>query len=211
MKITVFGSSGGIGRFVVSHALAEGYEVKAYVRSPEKITVSHQNLELIKGELNDYQKITEAISGAAAVISALGPSMDPNYTGFPVLEGHQNIVKAMKAENVSRFITLATPSVPFEKDVSSDITDRPPILAKQYLPVAYKEIVQVGDLVRDSGLDWTIVRILHPTDDPATGIVRVSFGDREIKPDLSREDIAAFILGQVKDTTYIHSMPIIGG
>lgn len=38
MKIAVFGATGGIGKFVVKHALEKGYEVNAYVRNPQKIT-----------------------------------------------------------------------------------------------------------------------------------------------------------------------------
>ncbi|MFP2961134.1 NAD(P)H-binding protein [Myxococcus sp. 1LA] len=34
MKIAIFGATGGIGRFVVKHALNRGHEVRAYVRNP---------------------------------------------------------------------------------------------------------------------------------------------------------------------------------
>ena len=94
--ITIFGGSGGIGKFLVKLALDEGYYVKAYLRNPNKITLSHPNLEVIKGELNDFQGIEKAISGSNAVVSTLGVSMKYTYEGFPILDGHKNIIKAMK-------------------------------------------------------------------------------------------------------------------
>jgi putative NADH-flavin reductase len=209
MIITVFGGSGGIGKLLLKQALDKGYQVKAYVRNPDKITFSHPNLELIKGELYNFQAIKYAISGSDAVVSTLGSPVKYSYEGYPILEGHKNIINAMKDENVTRFITLATPSVKFKKDKASVTTILPGIIARIVLPRAYKEIVQIGNLVASSGLDWTVVRILAPKNTPATGRVNVSFGDKKIKFAISREDIAAFMLKQVKDLNYTHSMPII--
>lgn len=59
----------------------------------------------------------EAVSNADAVISALGAPLNYSYKGYPILEGHKNIIDAMNTENVSRFITLATPSIKFHKDI----------------------------------------------------------------------------------------------
>lgn len=210
MTITIFGASGAIGTLLVKQALEGHYHVKAYVRNPGKITISHPNFKLIKGELNDFDEINKAISGSDAVISTLGPSMNIRAKGYPILEGHQNILKAMETQKVSRFITLATPSVKFEKDKAALITKLPAIMAKLFLPRAYREIVQIGDLVKSSNLDWTIVRIISPTNNPAMGIINVSFGDKKLKFSLSRADIARFMLDQVTKSRYIHSMPIIG-
>jgi len=113
MIITIFGGSGGIGKFLINYAIEEGYQVKAYVRNPNKIDLYNPNLEVIKGDLNDLQGIRKAISGAYAVISTLGSPLNYSYNGYPVLDGHKNIIAAMHAENISRFITLATPSVKF--------------------------------------------------------------------------------------------------
>lgn len=216
MKVTIFGASGNIGRLVVKKALAEGYDVKACIRGSSikglsDVTVfANPHLEIIEGELSDYQKIEKAVMGADAVISTLGPSMNITAKGYPVFEGHKNIVKAMTAQKVRRFITIGTPSIRFEKDKMSVITIFPTIMASIMLRRAYKEIVQIGDMVKSSNLDWTIVRFLQPTNNPATGNIKVTFGDSKIKFAIPREDIAAFVLKQVKDPQYICSMPIIG-
>jgi len=105
---------------------------------------------------------------------------------------------------------LATPSVKFKKDVSSIATRFPTLLAKLFLPKAYKEIVQIGIIVATSNLDWTIVRILAPKNAPAKGEIKITFGEKKIKFSISRADIADFMLNQTKDNQYLHSMPIIG-
>lgn len=209
MKVTVFGASGGIGKFIIKEALEKGYKVNAYVRNNSKLSINHDNLNVIEGELNNYNTILQAIEGSHAVISALGPSLKMNAKGFPILEAHKNIVKAMQNLNITRFITLATPSVKFEKDSKSLATIIPIVAAKIGLPRAYKEIVGIGDVVKDSNLNWTIVRIIAPVDDN-TGVAKVSFGDTKIKFKISREEIAKFMLEQLEDSKYIKSMPIIG-
>lgn len=210
MEITIFGASGGIGRLLVEQALDAGYMVKAYVRNPSKLELTHQNLEIIKGELSDFENIRTAIAGVDAVISTLGPPLKRNYKGWAILDAHINIVKAMEMEGVNRFITIATPSVNFNWDISSITTKMPTVMAKLLFPKAYKEIVMVGNVVSDSSLDWTIVRIIAPNNKPLTGSVKVTFGETKIKWGISRADIAAYLLLQVEDAQQIYSMPIIG-
>ncbi|MGI4729139.1 MAG: hypothetical protein ACRYGB_11260, partial [Janthinobacterium lividum] len=71
----------------------------------------------------------------------------------PITIGHQNIVSAMKAEGVTRLITIGTPSIKFEKDRRSMATVVPGILARIIFPKPYREIVAIGKLVKSSGLD----------------------------------------------------------
>jgi hypothetical protein len=116
------------------------------------------------------------------------------YKGYPLLTGYENIIKAMKENSVSRFITIATPSVKSEQDQPSVATIVQGILARIIFPKPYKEIVRIGKLVVSSGLDWTIVRFIAPKDSPVAGNVKVTFGDKKINFSVSRADIAGFIL-----------------
>ena len=116
----------------------------------------------------------------------------------------------MRTQGVTRLIDWATPSVPFEGDQHSFLTVVPGILAGIALTQAKREMVEIGTLVRQSGLDWTLVRFLAPKDTPYTGKVKVGFGDVRMRFSISREDIAAFMVDQVESSRYLHSMPIIG-
>ena len=144
------------------------------------------------------------------MISTPGPPLKRKYDVFAVLEGHKNFVTAMELAKIRRFITIATPSVKSTEDKPSLVTKMPAILAKLFFPSACLEIVQVGELVKRTQLDWTIVRFIAPNNKPETGKEKATFGDKKISWGISRTDIAAFLLTQIEDKQYIRSMPIIG-
>lgn len=210
MKIAVFGASGGIGKFIVKHALDKGYDVNAYVRNPSKVDVSHKNLTVFTGELDNDTRIKQAITDCDAVISALGVPMKFTYDKMNSLEGHKNIILAMQQLGVTRLIDWATPSVKFPAGKSSFITIMPGIIAGFLFPKAKKEIIAICDAIKATDLHWTIVRFVAPKNRPYTGNIKVGFGDKKMNFNISREDIAAFMLNQVEDKKYLYSMPIIG-
>jgi putative NADH-flavin reductase len=209
MKIAVFGASGAIGRLFIDQALKEGHQLHLYIRKKEGLPQS-DNSQVFIGELSDFDQIKRAIDGTDAVVSLLGPALKRSYPGMPIATGHEHIIRAMKTLGVSRFITIATPAVPFEKDSTSVVTVFPKIMARLFLPKPYKEIVASGELTKSSGLDWTIVRFLAPVDGAATGKVKVTFGDKKIGFKITRADIAAFVLKELSNREYVRSMPIIG-
>lgn len=102
MNVTVFGATGQIGRLVVGDLLAGGHDVTAYVRNPAKLGHRDPRLVTVIGELSDEARIRQAVRGADAVISALGPLLRHGSTGAPVTDGTKNIVAAMQTEHVGR-------------------------------------------------------------------------------------------------------------
>ena len=208
MNVLIFGATGGIGKWTVEFAKKKGYLVTVYVRNARKIIDS--SIRVIEGELDDYRKMEEAMSGQDAVIWCVGIAMKRNYEGMPSVEGHRNLLKAMKKAGVTRLIDWGTPSIPFEKDEKSVITVIPGILAELFLTKAKKEMVEIGHMLSESDIDWTLVRFMAPKDTSYTGKVKVSFGKRKMKFAISRADIASFMVEQVEDGTYVRSMPIIG-
>ncbi len=138
MKIAVFGATGGIGKFVVKHALEKGYEVNAYVRTPDKLKIDNKNLKVFVGQVSDYEKIKETINGCDGVIIALGISMKFGYEDTSSLIAHENIIKAMNETNVKRLIDWSTPSIKYKEDKPSFATIVPGILASIFLPKAKK-------------------------------------------------------------------------
>jgi putative NADH-flavin reductase len=210
MHVTVFGASGNIGKLIVEQALANGHFLNAYVRNISKLKVTHPHLHIVEGELDNKVGIKSVLNEADVVISVLGPPLVRNYEGMPLAEAHKHIISAMKEKGIKRFITLATPSVKFEKDKKSIATVLPGIMAKLFFPKPYKEIMEIGEIMKNSKLDWTVVRIIAPNNKPATGKIKVSFGDEKLSFGISRTDIAAFILKESETGSYIKSMPIIG-
>lgn len=210
MHIAVFGASGGVGRHVVQQLLAASHKVTAYVRNAGKLAIVNPNLTVVEGALNQASRIAEALHGADAVISTLGPTLSRSATGLPVTEGTRNIVAAMKAAGVRRFIGIATP-------VIADPRDRPTFKAKLFrlmprlaFPNALAEIDGMTEAVIRSDLDWTIARFISPNDRPGSGTIRSGFlGRDKVGPAISRADIAAFLVGQLTDDRYRRAAPVI--
>ncbi len=108
MKLTVFGATDSTGQQLVEQALAAGHAVIAFVREPSKLPIRYERLTIVQGELTDPTAIERAVTGADAVISALGPRRDVKHQ--PISRGTQNILVAMKKRGVRRFILSSTPS-----------------------------------------------------------------------------------------------------
>jgi hypothetical protein len=65
-------------------------------------------------------------------------------------------------------------------------------------------------LIRESDTDWTIVRVSMLNNNPGTGKIRAGYlGKNQVGTNLSRTDLAAFMLSQVKDRTYLRHAPAI--
>lgn len=210
MKITLFGASGATGKQLVEQALGAGNQVVAYVRNPSKIDPGHERLTILQGELSDTAAIERAVSGADAVINVLGPRPGEDSQIRPLMQGMQNILAAVQKTGVRRLILSSTPS-------ASDPNDSPDLkfkvlvgLIKTTMRPAYEEIVGVAQLVRISATDWTIVRVSMLNNNPGTGKIRAGYlGKKQVGTEISHADLAAFLLGQVRDATWLRQAPVV--
>src|SRR3954451_1265925 len=210
MRLTVFGATGGVGRHVVTQALHRGDHVTAYVRNPAKLDISDPELTVIAGELTDRDAVRRALTGADAVISALGPSLDRKATGMPLVDGTRTIVDAMQAEGVERYIGMATPSLRDERDSRSLLGLIVPLMGRTFLKRAYQELLDMSRIVADSPLDWTIARFTQPKNGERKGTVRAGFlGKAKLGAAITRADIASFLLDQTTDTRFHRAAPAI--
>ena len=210
LNVAVFGASGKIGRHVVDQLLTAGHLVTAYVRNPAKLGVTHPALTVVQGELSDPAGVARAVAGADAVISALGPSLKRSATGTAVTDGTRNIIQAMQAAGVRRYIGLATPAVADERDKPTFKAKVLRTMPRLAFPNALTEITGMTDAVRNSSLDWTIARIVSPNDKPAKGTIRAGFlGRDKVGSAMTRLDIARFLAGQLTDETYLQAAPAI--
>jgi putative NADH-flavin reductase len=208
MRIAVFGATGGTGKQLVKQALAAGDHVVVYVRNPSKLNISHEHLKVVQGELTDEPLIESAVSGADAVISVLGPRGDSKNK--PITRGMQSIIAAMKKQGIRRLIITSTLSAKDPNDPLNFKTKTLVNLVKVTMHDAYEEIVSVAQTVRDSDLDWTIVRLTMLNNDPKSGKVRAGYvGKCEVGTWISRADLADFLLKQVQDTKYLRQAPAI--
>jgi putative NADH-flavin reductase len=105
MKITVFGSTGRTGLHLVDQALARGHAVTVFVRNPGKLGAMRSRVTVMQGDLQSQEQVAQAIAGAEAVVSVLGPTN--NEATFEVSEGTRHILAGMQQYGVRRLIISA--------------------------------------------------------------------------------------------------------
>lgn len=204
MKLAVFGATGGTGRQVVWQALERGDLVQVLVRNPTKLDITHPNLTVITGDVLDPQRVAECVAGVEAVVCSLGNT--PNNPTNIVTQGTQYLIPAMKEAGVSRLVVVSSIGI-------GDSQDQVPfafkMLMRTMLRAAMADKEAQEELVRNSGLDWIIVRPGGLTDGPKTG--QYTFGlDRSIMAGrVSRADVAEFVLRQLMDNTFLRQTPAI--
>jgi uncharacterized protein YbjT (DUF2867 family) len=185
MNLVVLGATGRTGRLVVEQALAAGHTVTALVRSPEKLTTGNSRLRVITGEATDTSALSRALEGADAVISTLGGR------GSVIADSTQAIVAAARAAGVSRVVVLSSWVV--ERD-RMDAATR--LLTGLAMGPVIKDKSAGEQVLRQSGLEWTIVYASLLTDGPANGSVAVlsEGAKRRVSERISRADVAAWMV-----------------
>ena len=206
MKLTIFAATGGVGRQLLGQAVAAGHDVTAVVRSPEKL--SGPSVRVVRADLTaaDPAALESAVGGADAVLSGLGPRS--NADAGIAAQGTAAIVAAMQATDVRRIVVVSAAPV---GTVPSPGRPRPPrhdpgdgfFMRHLFSHVAgtlfgkvYTDLALMEDILRDSGLDWTVVRPPRLSSKPGTGRYRTAYGQNVrggwIVP---RADVAHLMLG----------------
>ena len=185
MKLTIFAATGGIGRQLLDQAVAAGHDVTAIARHPEKLPAG---VRTVRADLTtaDPGTLESAVAGADAVLSALGPR-SASEVGI-VSQGTRAIVRAMAAANVCRIVavsaapigTVPSPGLPNppKNDPGDGFFMRHLFspLVKAVLRKPYADLALMEEILRDSGLDWTVVRPPRLSGRPGTGRYRTAYG-----------------------------------
>lgn len=199
MRLALFGASGGTGRQIAAQALAAGHAVTALARDPDRVrrpdgaplsaADGAQRLRVVAGNVLDPGAVAEVVAGADAVAVVLGTT--PGNPPGVVSAGTAVVLDAMRAAGVRRIVVVSSLGV-------ADSREQVPwwfrllmgtVLRGRFLDKAVQERT-----VRESGLDWTILRPGGLTNGPPTG--RADIGTQaEVRAGLvSRADVAAVAL-----------------
>ncbi len=106
----VTGASGSLGRAVVSRLLADGEQVRGFVRrSPDRPL---QGVEYVVGDLADALAVDKAVEGAETVIHA-GAAMKGGWPEHKsgTVDGTQHIVDACRKHGVKQLVHISSMSV----------------------------------------------------------------------------------------------------
>jgi putative NADH-flavin reductase len=212
-KILIVGASHGTGLEAVNCALAKGYEVRALARHPENSSQDHSRLERVAGDARDRAVLASAITGVDAVIVTLGATADPRVLIFGTTlfsDATRPLIDAMKAANVKRLIVLTGLGAGDSRGHGGFLYDA--ILFPLLLKRVYDDKDVQEQMVRGSGLDWTIVRPGLLTSGPSTGNYHVLEDPTTWRAGtISRADVADFLIRQVTDHRYVGKTPVVIG
>ena len=204
MRLSIVAATGGIGRHLLRQALEAGHHVTAIARSPEKITdpVRTEHADLAHP---DVPSLTGAVADSYAIVSALGART--KLEEGVAWRGTQALIEAAKAAGVRRLIVVsAAPMGTFPSPERPHPPKHDPgdgffmrhlgaPFAKTMFRTHYEDLARMEDVVRDSGLDWTISRPPKLTDGPLTRHYRTAI-DRNVRGgfSVSRADVADHML-----------------
>ncbi|MGE7368773.1 NAD(P)-dependent oxidoreductase [Neorhizobium sp. NPDC001467] len=206
-KITILGATGPTGRHIVSQALRGGYDVTALVRSLAKAS-DMQGARLVVGDARDETALLQAIHGSDAVISALGTPASPFRAVTLLSSVTKSLVKAMEAENVSRLVAISGIGAGDSRGHGGFAFDR--VIFPLLLRHVYADKNRQEAVIRQSGLDWTIVRPAVLNNKPARNAVRALTDLSQFHGgQVSREDVAKFVLDEVQEKVWSRQSPLI--
>ena len=162
MRLAILGATGGIGGHVLDWALQAGHPVHALARSPQALAPA-PGLTVTRGDALDADAVAEVIDGADAVVSALGPR---GAKAPGLLSGAAaNTVAAMQKAGARRLVCVSAAGAYITGDPHMNWLVKailPRVLARQFADTR-----QMEDVIRASGLDWTLVRASRLTGLPA--------------------------------------------
>jgi uncharacterized protein YbjT (DUF2867 family) len=203
-NVLIVGASRGLGLETVRAALGSGYSVRALSRSaPEK---GVPDAEWIEGGATEIATMLRASEGMDAVVTCLGhpPTRRP-VTLFS--QAATVAVAAMRANDVRRLVAVTGLGAGDSRGVGDPLSRilRPLLLGRIYADKDREE-----EIVRASGLDWTILRPAVLTRLPAKGRCDVIVDPARWRAGfVSRADAAQAIVASIGNTALVGATPEI--
>jgi uncharacterized protein YbjT (DUF2867 family) len=211
MKLLVIGASQGTGAEAVRGALARGYEVTGFARSPEKLALEHPKLGRVKGDFHVRESIDSTVGGHDAVLltasaASLGAfRKDPTFFS----RGTALTIDAMKRHGVRRLVVLSALGVGESRKLFNFFLDR--VVRGFVLKLPYEDHERQENLVRESGLEWVIARPSRLTNGPARGRYVATTAIEPVPMTISRADTADFLVRAAVERTWIGQAVQLGG
>ncbi len=207
-RLLVIGATARSSTEIITQGLAAGYDIVGIARRPEEVTLSDPHLTVLKGDVYDQASLEAAMTGKETVISMVGPRVDPmkevpaDFDLFTT--GTANIIAAMQKQGNRRLLVASSLGVEDKFP-----TEKPPpgdprlnwLYNSRYL---YKNMGDMEQLVRESGIEFVIFRPPFLVEEPARNDYRLSVDTESPKGTMmTYADFAAFVLAQVTSGEYL--------
>ena len=152
-KIVLIGASGFVGSVILKELLDRGYEVHALVRNPEKITLSDNNLKVVKADVSSEEEVSRLSKGADAVISAYNPGWTNPNIYQDTLTGYKSIIEGVRKSGVKRLQIVGGAGSLFVAPGKTVVDSG--VIPKEILPGVESLAKVLSDYLRpEKELDW---------------------------------------------------------
>ena len=206
MRVAIFGVTGTVGSELLTQALGAGHEVSVMARTPSKLSGRSELLTVVTGNVRDRAAVGQTLTDCEAVLSTLGATdkHDPDVRRT----GTANIIAGMHEHSIRRLVVMGGFHLSFPGDPHN-------VGQRLIVPILHlsKHLIQdttaMGELIKSSELDWTLVRTPRVTRSQAPGSPEV--GTLKLGPwsSVTRATTASFMLACLNDSAYIRQAPMI--
>jgi len=205
MKVLLIGATGGTGQKILPLLLEAGHAVTALVRRPEAVTVRHEHLVIVSGDIRGPGNIEKAVQGQDAVISAFGPRSLRKDDIQEVMM--RNLVAAMTKYGVKRLVNLSAWGA---QDSHKTISFMQIILQGVLLRNIFADKRRGEKILFASNLDFVNGCPGRLLNEPARGNIKASLDGAGIKHSMTRADVAQWMVEQLTSDTWLRKSPLIG-
>jgi uncharacterized protein YbjT (DUF2867 family) len=184
MDVVIAGGHGQVALRLARLLSARGERVRSLVRNPDHADdISAAGAEPVVADMEALEDLSSFVTGADAVVFAAGagPGSGAERKRTVDYGAAVKLIEAAQAAGVRRYVIVS--SIGADDPSAGSEAMRPYLQAKADADAA----------LASSGLDYTIVRPGHLTDDPGTA--RVAVGERLEYADITRDDVAAVLVG----------------
>lgn len=180
-KITLIGASGFVGSAILNEALSRDIQVTVIALHPEKITVSHPALTVVKGDATDPEVLAATAKGMDAVVSAYNPGWNNPRQYEETLENYPRIVEGAKRAGVERLLIVGGAGTLFVKP-GLRLVDTG-TLPEVWLPgVKSMGEFYLNTLMKEDDIDWVFLS-------PAANLGNMTQGERTGKYRVGKDDL----------------------
>ena len=210
MKLLIIGATGPTGRELVKQAVAQGHEVTALVRNATKAAFAPP-VRIIVGDILNADAVRRAVAGQDAVINSLGSAPSGPFKETTLLSaGTQNLLDAMRSAGVSRLIAITGIGAGESKGHGPWFYNW--LIQPLVLRGTYQDKTRQEKIVRESGVEWTLVRPALLTNGLGKGLTSVrtfTALDGVRVGTIRRADVAAFCLAELTERRFLRQPVVI--